>query len=456
MPTHLGLAFRNLGRNRRRNSATASAIVLGYAGLLLLHGFVNHIEKFTRATSIYLNHVGTISVFRKDGVERHLLNPKKFGLSAQEQNRIAGIAAELFPEHEGIGRYLEGFTLMGNGCKTWPVKIRGVPPALEEKTIQHPRVQTFASELLAHRRGHELWQYKKIVPVLVTDKVARNLGKKAVKEDDRESMAGTGISSVPDCGSADWMLQSSSDPNVQLAGRTYQNELSAIDAEIIGFYKSGLELLEESAALVPLHALQQLFETDAVTYVNVYLPWDTPAEPAAAKLAAALNKEGLNVDVFHYKNFAVNPFYAGFMNLIYVMSTFFLALAVGVVTLTVSDTMTMSVLERSREIGTMRAIGFRRKLITGIFAQEASFLSLLCLPVGLLLALLIASAINGAEILFEIPGVATQINVVVEIALRESLLLGLLLVSLTALIGWVVSVRTSRRQVVTLLQSHVS
>jgi putative ABC transport system permease protein len=450
------MAFKNLGRNWRRNSATASAVVLGYAGLLLLNGFVSHIEKFTRATSIYLNHVGSVSVFRKDAVEHHLLNPKKFGLSSAEQEHIEQIASKLFPENEGIGRYLEGFTLMGNGCKTWPVKIRGVPTSLEKMTVQHSRVQQFASELISNRRGQELWQFKKIIPVLVTDKVARNLGKKAIREKDLAVESGSLTSPAPECGSADWLMQTSRDPNVQVAGRTYQNELSAMDAEIIGYYKSGLELLEESAALVPLRGLQQLFETDNVTYMNVYLPWDTPAEPAAEKLSNALKEEGLDVEVFHYKNFAVNPFYAGFMNLIYVMSSFFLALAVGVVTLTVSDTMTMSVLERSREIGTLRAIGFRKRLITRIFAQEASFLSLLSLPVGLLLALLVSWAVNTAGILFEIPGVATQIKVVIEIGSADSLLLALMLVGLTAFIGWLVSVRTSRKQVVTLLQSHVS
>jgi len=164
---------------------------------------------------------------------------------------------------------------------------------------------------------------------------------------------------------ADFRAQSSNDPNVQLAGRTFQNNFSAIDAEIVGFYSSGLELLEESAAQLPLEALQKLYETEAVTKMAIYLPWDTPVEENAALLNSELKKAGLDLEVHHFKEFSVNPFYAGFMNLIYVMSAFFLTLAVCVVTLTVSDTMTMSVLERSKEIGTLRAVGFKKPPIRG-------------------------------------------------------------------------------------------
>jgi putative ABC transport system permease protein len=450
------LALKNLGRNRRRNLATASAIVLGYAGLILLSGFVTRIEKFFRATSVYLNHVGSLSVYKPEGVDKHLLKPAKYSLSAEEQQKVRQTMEKLFPQNEGIGASLQGFTLVGNGCKTWPVRISGFEKSLEEKLVKHWAVKKFAPELLNARRGKGLWEFQNIVPILVTEKVARNLGKETLNLDGSASSSGTQAAMIPECSAPDFRSLSASDPNVQLAGRTFQNNFSAIDAEIIGFYSSGLELLEESAALLPLEALQKLYETDAVTKMIVFLPWETPVEENAKLLANALKNEGLDLEVHHFKEFAVNPFYAGFMNLIYVMSTFFLTLAVCVVTLTVSDTMTMSVLERSKEIGTLRAVGFKKKMISRMFSEEGTLLGLLSLPVGLLIAWLVAWALNRANILFEVPGISTKLEVVLEIDPVHCALVGLLLVCVTTLSGWITSVRTSRREIVKLLQSHVS
>jgi putative ABC transport system permease protein len=456
MTTRLALAFKNLGRNRRRNLATASAIILGYAGLILLSGFVTRIEKFFRATSVYLNHIGSISIHKPEGVEKHLLKPAKYSLSAEEQQKARQILERLFPQNEGIAASLHGFTLVGNGCKTWPVRVSGIETALEEKLVKHWAVKKFAPELLNSRRGKGLWEFKNFIPILMTEKVARNLGKDNLNLNSLQPVSSAALSSLPDCSAADFRASVSNDPNVQLAGRTFQNNFSAIDAEIVGFYSSGLELLEESAALLPLDALQKLYETEAVTKMAVYLPWDTPVEENAQRLAAELKKEGLELEVHHFKEFSVNPFYAGFMNLIYVMSGFFLTLAVCVVTLTVSDTMTMSVLERSKEIGTLRAVGFKRQQISRMFSEEGTLLGLLSLPAGLLVAWLVTLVVNSAKILFEVPGISTRLEVVLEIDPLHCAIVGLVLVGVTTISGWITSVRTSKRQIVKLLQSHVS
>ncbi|MEN9810284.1 MAG: hypothetical protein RLZZ488_1851 [Pseudomonadota bacterium] len=451
----LTLAARNLGRNRRRNAATASAIILGFAGLVLLSGFVVRIEKFFRATSVYLNHVGTISIYKPDGVERHLLRPKKYNLNAEEQTRVRQVVGEVFPNAEAVSATLHGFTLIGNGCKTWPVKVLGVEPAIEKKLTEHPAVQNFAREILDARLGSGLWMHSAITPVIVTQKVARNLGKSRLYTTRPGADATTQNVSL-DCSSESVQSKIDADTNIQLAARTYKNDFSALDGEIVGHYSSGLELLEESSAVIPLEALQRLFETDTVTNIIVHLPWDEIPETAARKLDNALRSAGLDLEVHHYRELSVNPFYAGFMNLIYVMSAFFLTLAVSVVTLTVSDSMTMSVLERSKEIGTLRALGFRQRDIPRIFALEGLMLALICIPVGLILAIATTSVINSSRLLFEVPGVSTQLRVTLMIVAEHCVWIALLMTGVSILAGWITSLRSSRKRIVGLLNSHVS
>ncbi|MFZ9520704.1 MAG: ABC transporter permease [Silvanigrellaceae bacterium] len=451
----VSFAVRNLGRNKRRNAATASAIVLGYAGLVLLSGFVTRIEKFFRATSVYFNQTGTLSVYKPGGVEKHLLFPKKYSISETEQQDIRRIATELFPQAEAVGATLEGFTLIGNGCKTWPVKIRGIEPELEKRLTNHASVREFAPELIAARKGSGLWQHPGIVPVVVTEKVARNLGKSKIRQPQSE-LESSGNTSTFDCSAINIEELVDNDTNIQLAARTFSNDFSAIDADIVGHYSSGLELLEESTALIPLKDLQRLYETEGVTNMVIFLPWDAIPELAAEKLSKALANAGLELEVHHYRELSVNPFYAGFMNLIYVMSVFFLALSIGVVTLTVSDAMTMSVIERSREIGTLRALGFKQKQITQTFALEGQILAILCLPMGFLIAFTTSILVNAGKFYFEVPGVSTQVQLNLAIDPLHCLWLGLMLMSLCSLSGWLTSIRTSRKEIVRLLSSHSS
>jgi putative ABC transport system permease protein len=449
------LATKNLGRNRRRNLATASAIILGYAGLVLLSGFVTRIEKFFRATSVYLNHVGTLSVYKPDALEKHLLQPKKYVLNPDEQKTIRTIAAQQFPEAEAISATLEGFSLIGNGCRTWPVKILGIEPETEKWIQSHPAVKAYSSEIIEARKGSGLWQHTDVTPLGVTAKVARNLGKSKIRGVNVQ--AETQASKAPiNCADNESLRLIDQDTNVQLAARTFSNDFSAIDAEIVGHYSSGLELLEESTAIVPLKALQSLFETEGATNIVIYLPWDQIPEMAAGKLKRALAAAGLNVSVHHFRELKVNPFYAGFMSLIYVMSAFFLALAVSVVTLTVSDSMTMSVIERSQEMGTLRALGFRQKDITRMFATEGFLLALLCLPAGLLIAFITRSIVNTNQVLFEVPGVSTRLKMTLMIDPLHCLLIGGLLILVSTLSGWLTSYKNSRQRIVSLLNTHVS
>jgi putative ABC transport system permease protein len=113
-------------------------------------------------------------------------------------------------------------------------------------------------------------------------------------------------------------------------------------------------------------------------------------------------------------------------------------------------------LERTREIGTLRAIGFKEKQITRLFTFEGVFLATLCLPIGYLTAMTISWLINSIEFMFEVPGISTKIKVILEFVPLTSIVLGAALVAVTGLAGWMTSRRTSKKTITGLLQTHVS
>src|SRR5262249_54914891 len=96
--------------------------------------------------------------------------------------------------------------------------------------------------------------------------------------------------------------------------------------------------------------------------------------------------------------------------------TFLGAVIVVLVVLAASNTLLMAVLERTRELGTLRAIGTSRGQVAAIVVLEALWLGLLGSAAGALLGLLATLAINAAHLSMPPPPGAVD-PITVELAL---------------------------------------
>jgi putative ABC transport system permease protein len=88
----------------------------------------------------------------------------------------------------------------------------------------------------------------------------------------------------------------------------------------------------------------------------------------------------------------------------------FIAIIIGVVVLfTVSNAMSMSVVERTDEIGTTRALGVRRSRIRRQFLLEGSMLGVIGATLGLAAAFAVTALVNGSGLTWTPPGDAHPI-----------------------------------------------
>jgi putative ABC transport system permease protein len=92
------------------------------------------------------------------------------------------------------------------------------------------------------------------------------------------------------------------------------------------------------------------------------------------------------------------------------MVFFFVLLICSAVSLTIINALTMGIIERTREIGTLRAMGFTPKIVRQIFSCESLLISAFAMIAGTLLSFLIATAVNAAGIQFKPPGVGTYVD----------------------------------------------
>ena len=125
-----------------------------------------------------------------------------------------------------------------------------------------------------------------------------------------------------------------------------------------------------------------------------------------------------------------------------------------VLVFTIYNTMTMSVMERVREIGTMRAMGANRPEVTRVFALEGGFLGVVGGVLGLILGLGIAAIINRAGIYYAPPFVTMYAKLEVFITQAPWAVAGSLAICLlVALVGAILpSRRASRWEIVDALR----
>jgi putative ABC transport system permease protein len=132
---------------------------------------------------------------------------------------------------------------------------------------------------------------------------------------------------------------------------------------------------------------------------------DMPA--VRARLDTLLKERGLDLEV---RDFAeLQPFYKQVIGMFGAIFSF-LAVIMGVIVLfTVVNTMSMSVMERTSEIGTARAMGLRRAGIRRQFLIEGWMLGAIGATIGLALGALLAFLINHAGLTWTPPNQASPI-----------------------------------------------
>jgi len=165
---------------------------------------------------------------------------------------------------------------------------------------------------------------------------------------------------------------------------------------IIGIYETGVGY-EDAGGVISLAESQELFKKESqVSFYQVKVHPEALGELEA--LTEKIEKEFPEVTVYRSSEFGENmPDIQNFRALAGAIS--FIGLLAGA--LGTMNTILMSVFERTREIGTLRALGWRKRQVLGMILSEALVLSLgggvlgIVLGMGLVALLNLAPAFSG-------------------------------------------------------------
>ena len=150
----------------------------------------------------------------------------------------------------------------------------------------------------------------------------------------------------------------------------------------------------------------------------------------------------------------LNPFYVQTLQLFDAIFGFIFVLIGGIVLFTVSNTMNTAVIERTTEIGTLRAVGLRRSGIRRMFVTEGLMLGAAGALLGAALALLIAGVVNQLQLTWLPPGSAEPLPLILRVWSEKRMLVGTTvgLVLIAAVSAWLPAYRAANLSVVDALR----
>jgi putative ABC transport system permease protein len=189
---------------------------------------------------------------------------------------------------------------------------------------------------------------------------------------------------------------------VTLLVNSSETGLNALDVDVVGLYRTGIPEYDKRAIYVSLSLAQELIWTDKVSTVVVGL--EGLGVGVQERLGGLYEEaQGVFGDLRVRKWDEVDPFFPAVEAL---YSRFFTVLSVIlglVVLISTATTMVMCVLERRREMGTLRSFGFSRWDLAILFWLEGGMIGFLGGILGVVGAWWASDFLNGLGILMPPP-----------------------------------------------------
>ncbi len=342
------LAARNLRRNTRRTLGGVFTVAAGVIAYLLAGGFIAWIFQDMREATIH-SQLGHVQIVRPEFFERGIANPYGFLLPADsaEQAELAGMAGVV-----AITPRLVFNGLISLGDTTVAFAGEGVDPVGERP---------------------------------ISSRIRLLEGVDLASADARSILLGEGLAKS---------LNAKPGDTVVLIVTTVSGGTSAIELKVAGIFATVTKEYDDSAVRVPINVARKLMRVVGATSWVVLLDAAdrTDRFVAAARLRLPSG------------SFAVVPWtaLADFYNktvLLLSKQVNVVKVIIGlIIVLTISNTMTMSVQERTTEIGTSLAVGLRWYEVMRLFVVEGLLIGVAGGLVGLISGKLLAMGISAIGI----------------------------------------------------------
>jgi putative ABC transport system permease protein len=464
MMVTFNLAIRNLLRNRRRSLATLVAMSIGCAAILLFGGFSGNInyEMHTRI----VQRGGHLQIQHRDFYLYGSGNPAAYGIDDYAQiidairtdEILSKMVVVVTPSLQfgGIaGNYAASVsrTVIGTGyvaedinrMRSWNdfgLRSKAALSALEGSSLDSAVVGVGVARVL------QLCDQLKIERCPKPEKEPANDGK-ALPDD----IAQLSLLETPVAGPG------KSARRIEVLVVNSKGAPDVTSVEVIHAEDQGVKELDEVSVIMHLEKIQQLVygkTPPKVTSIILQLRHSDQVPEAVSRLKPILErfsgKQPLAIQDFR----DLNPFFVQTVQMFDTIFGFVFVLIGAIVLFTVSNTMNTAVVERTVEIGTLRAIGLRQSGIRGLFVTEGTLLGVFGALLGVVLAFVASAIVNSLNIPWVPPSTVEPVPLTILVAGETRMIVGTTigLVCIAIVSAWWPSYRAAQMKVVEALR-HV-
>lgn len=420
----LKIAFRNILRNSRRSLMTMSAVAVGAIALVLFGEFMAYLILGFQTTTV--EETGHLSVFRNGYFEFGAGNPAAYGIG--DYQRVIGLIqddAALKPLLRVVTPTVKLFGIAGNFDINASTTFfgMGVVPSDRNRMLQWDeyRIVRGGGRVPTELGLHDDTPTRGVIGVGLVRilGLCKQLGVANCPSPPMEAPTSAPDASRPsvDLGElaqrdreAGHAGEAGAGPRIDLLAATAGGAPNVLSLYVSKAERQSVKELDDTFIAMNLALAQQLLYgrgEHKVVGIVLQLNRTEDIAPARARLRALFREHQWDLDVRDFTE--LQPQYNQVVGLFGAIF-FFIAIVMGVIVLfTIVNTMSMSVMERTNEIGTARAMGVRRSGIRRQFLIEGWMLGVIGATAGLILSALIAIAVNHAGLTWMPPGQASPI-----------------------------------------------
>jgi len=404
----ISLAFRNLLRNARRSITTIAAVALGYAAVNVFGGFASYMFASIREAYVYDQASGHIHVWKEGAQTYGGSDPGAYLLTAQDRADLQAFADE-HPDVEFAAGMLEvKGQLDANGPSGFFISW-AMPPsaraAIRERAVSLKSLQSQA-------RGEP-----------ITDDTPFAIG------------VTSGIM-------ANLQLELGAD--VVLLAPTVQGQMNAVEPQVRQVIDMPSKNLNNRFIFMPLELAQTLYETDGVSSVRLLLKKTEDTDRIVAELNERFAGRGWEVLPWH----EAAQIYRSTKRMFDMIFGLVFAIIITIVTMSVLNTIGMAVIERTTEIGTLRALGLKRPGVIRLFGIESALLGVIGAVLGLAVTLAISLLVDAAGPMWEPPMSSREVLLQIPLVPRFMAISFVALVAFTFAAAFLPARRAARQSIV--------
>ena len=342
-------ALLNIFRHRRRSFSTLAAIMLGGVAIFLYGGFIQYSFWVLKEQTIRTN-IGHVQIYNKNYFETSNKNKS------------------LIDDYPALKKAILNDPALAEDISTLSgqLEFTGVISQYESETSSY-----FSALGVEPLPALKLGSFDKLITGSDLSRIRTD-----------EITLGSGLAKTLNAHYDDWL-------DVLVVNT--QGGQGALSMKLRGIFESGIKDYDDVAMKIPLGTAQRIMGTNSVSKVLILLKEDDTAA-FTAKLRGFIAEHNLPLIVKDWKDASI--FYQqveGLLSGIY----FFIKLIVGLIVIfMIGNSMTMNIIERTREITTLRAIGLKPLHVTRLFLLEGIFIGIIGAIGSLAIGYAIASVIN--------------------------------------------------------------